>query len=126
PEVSPGACSQMRARVVNQGALARAAVRLDLGPAVRLGKGEEASGGRSRDALLADCFEAVVGAAYLELGWPAAQGFVSRALAPELEEALQDASSWDARSRLQQLCQKRGWDLPDYRIIEESGPDHAK
>lgn len=126
PESSPGVCSQMRARVVNQDALAQAARRLDLGPAIWLGKGEENSGGRSRDALLADCLEAVIGATYLDAGWSAAHDFVERALAPELEQAVSESDAGDARSKLQHYCQKRGWDLPDYRLIGEDGPDHAK
>jgi ribonuclease-3 len=126
PSATPGNCSQMRARVVNRGTLAQAARRIDLAPDIRLGKGEESSGGRHRDALLADCLEAVIGAVYLDSGWDTARQLIERILSPELNAVLSAGDELDARSRLQQHCQAQGWALPTFEVVSEEGPDHAK
>jgi len=126
PDLSPGQYTQMRARVVNKNSLAGAAELLDLGSAVRVGRGEESAGGRRRPGLLADCFEAVVGAVFLEAGWNVARDFVVRTLRAELEAAPHTASEWDYRSQLQNYCQSHQWPLPDFEVTSESGPDHRK
>jgi len=126
PGRTPGEYTQMRARVVNRDALAGVATRLELGPAIRLGKGEETSGGRTRPGLLADCMEAVIGAAFLDCGWPATLDFVTRAFEHELREADSSKAEWDYRSRLQNYCQSKGLSLPQFRVVREEGPDHQK
>ncbi len=126
PDLSPGQYTQMRARVVNRHSLANSAEAIDLGRFVRLGRGEESAGGRRRPALLADCFEAMVGAVFLEAGWPAARDFVIRILGNELEAAPHTAKEWDYRSQLQIFCQSRQWPLPEFEVTSESGPDHKK
>ncbi len=126
PDLSPGQYTQMRARVVNKQSLARVAEALGLGQAVRMGRGEESTGGRRRPGLLADCFEAVVGAVFLEAGWPAARDFVVRTLRAELESAPHTAGEWDYRSQLQNYCQSRQWPLPEFEVTSESGPEHRK
>ncbi len=126
PDLAPGQYTQMRARVVNKRALAGAAESLGLGQAVRLGRGEESAGGRRRPGMLADCFEAVVGAVFLEAGWAAARDFVVRTLRAELEAAPHTGGEWDYRSQLQNYCQSRQWPLPEFEVTSESGPDHRK
>jgi ribonuclease-3 len=126
PNLSPGEYTQMRARVVNRLTLAGVAQRLDIGQAVRLSRGEEASGGRERPGLLADCLEAVVGSVFLEAGWGAARDFAVRILEDELKAAPGAGSEWDYRSQLQKYCQGRQWPLPVFDVVSESGPDHQK
>lgn len=126
PNLSPGQYTQMRARVVNKQTLARVAKGLDIGSAVRLSRGEETSGGRDRQGLLADCLEAVVGAVFLGEGWETAKRFVVRILDDELRAAPGSPSDWDYRSQLQNYCQARQWPLPVFSVVDESGPDHRK
>jgi ribonuclease-3 len=126
PDLSPGQYTQMRARVVNRRSLANSAEAIDLGRFIRLGRGEESAGGRRRPGLLADCFEAMVGAIFLEAGWDAARDFVIRILGSDLEAAPHTANEWDYRSQLQIYCQSRQWPLPEFEVTRESGPDHKK
>ena len=126
PGRTPGEYTRMRARVVNRNALAAVAARLDFGPIIRLGKGEEAHGGRRRKALLADCMEAVIGAAFLDCGWDATREFIGRTFREELNEAQHSKTEWDFRSRLQNYCQAEGLELPEFEVVREEGPDHKK
>ncbi len=126
PGRSPGEYSQMRAHCVNRRRLADVAEQLELGPAIRLGKGEEQSGGRNRPALLADCVEALIGAVYLDQGWETASAMVRRLFAGHFREALEQPLEWDYKSRLQQYCQGEQKGLPEFRVIREEGPDHRK
>ena len=126
PGRSPGEYSQMRAHFVNRRRLADVAEQLELGPAIRLGKGEEQSGGRNRPALLADCVEALIGAIYLDQGWETASAMVRRLFAGHFREALEQPLEWDYKSRLQQYCQGEQKGLPEFRVIREEGPDHRK
>lgn len=126
PDRTPGEYSRMRASVVNRRTLARVATRLELAPAIRLGKGEELAGGRRRKALLADCLEAFIAAIYLDQGWETAQEFVARVLADELEAVRKADQLWDFKSRLQNLCQAEHIALPKFAVVETKGPDHRK
>lgn len=126
PNLSPGQYTQMRARVVNKRSLAAVAESLALGAHVRMGRGEESAGGRHRQGLLADCFEAMVGAVFLDAGWNDARDFVVRCLQSELKAAPHTAGEWDYRSQLQNFCQARQWPLPEFEVTSESGPDHRK
>lgn len=126
PDRTPGEYSRMRARIVNQNGLARVAERIQIGPAIRLGKGEEMSGGRARAALLADCMEALIGSVYLDQGIDAAQEFIVRVFAEELESASQTDAGWDHKSRLQHYCQAEKIPLPRFELIRSEGPDHQK
>jgi len=127
PDWSEGQLSKSRARFVNEASLAAAAKQFDLGRYLRLGRGEEKTGGREKPALLADALEAVIAAIYLDAGIETARAFVSRVLvAPALEaEALSPGRS-DHKSELQELLQARGEGQAEYRVVEESGPDHRK
>jgi ribonuclease-3 len=125
PEATEGALSKMRARLVSEAALAQAARRLGLGRFLRLGRGEELSGGRDKSSLLADAFEAVVAAVYRDGGYDAARRSVLAVLAPELT-AESTSGGVDYKTRFQEYCQQRFGQLPVYRVIRESGPDHQK
>src|SRR5579862_4010805 len=127
PDWSEGQLSKSRARLVNAAALSLAAQRLGLGHHLRLGRGEEKTGGRAKPALLADAYEAVIAAIYLDAGLDAARGFVLKtlvegALAGEAERL----GRTDYKSALQELLQSRGAAPGRYYIIEETGPDHEK
>jgi ribonuclease-3 len=130
PAWREGQLSKARASLVNAGALAEVARRLDLGAHLRLGRGEEKTGGREKPALLADAYEAVVAAIYLDGGLDAARGFIRTSL---LDVALDQNGQRGARlgepdhkSRLQELLQAQGWPAAEYRVVTESGPDHRK
>ena len=126
PGHTPGEYSRMRAAVVNRRCLARVAARLNLGEAIRLGKGEESSGGRKRASLLEDCLEATIGAVFLDQGWEAARAFVGRVLKEELEQARALDEVWDYKSRLQHYCQAERMALPKFEVVRSEGPDHRK
>lgn len=126
PDRTPGEYSRMRAGLVNRRCLGEVAERLAIGPAIRLGKGEETSGGRFRSALLADCLEAVIGAVYLSRGWEATKRFVEEAFRIELERASRSDAGWDHKSRLQQHCQSLRIELPRFELVRSEGPDHQK
>lgn len=132
PSHSEGQLSRIRSSLVSEPSLARAARQLSLGKFVRLGKGEDKSGGRDRESLLADCLEAVIAAIYMDSGFAEANAFIHRAL-DGLES---DAEAWveqaqhlmkkDYKSRLQEMCQKLLLEAPRYKCIEVSGLDHEK
>lgn len=124
PEATEGDLTRRKQEVVRREALERAARRLGLGSRLRLGRGEEASGGRERASLLADSFEAVVGAVYVDGGVRAARSFIVRHLRPELETALGGASG-DLKTLLQERVQARWRRTPRYRIVSTAGPAHA-
>lgn len=126
PERTPGDYSRLRAGLVNRGCVARVAQALDLGPVIRLGKGEELSGGRERTALLADCLEALIGAVYLDSGWETARAFVDRIFEEEIAQCLRQERVWDYKSRLQNYCQAQHMPLPQFDVIRSEGPDHCK
>lgn len=127
PGWSEGQLSKSRARLVNEASLASAARQIDLGKYLRLGRGEEKTGGREKPALLADALEAVVAALYLDAGLGAARAFVSRALvAGALESESISPGRSDHKSALQELLQAGGRGQAEYRVVEESGPDHRK
>jgi ribonuclease-3 len=127
PKWSEGQLSKSRARLVNAQALELAARRLHLGEHLRLGRGEEKTGGREKPALLADAFEAVVAAIYLDAGLAAAREMLRTAL---FESALEARGSslfeTDRKSALQEFLQGRGKPPAEYRLAAESGPDHHK
>src|SRR6267378_885079 len=127
PDWTEGQLSKSRARMVNAQALEIAARRLNLGEHLRLGRGEEKTGGREKPALLADAFEAVVAAIYLDGGLAAAKEMLHLTL---FEVALEEGSTplfeADRKSALQEFLQGRGKPPAEYRLAAESGPDHQK
>lgn len=126
PDLDEGAFSKLRAAVVSAAALAAAADDLGLGVDLRLGKGEEASGGRTKPSILADALEAVVGAVYLDGGWESARALVDRILGPRLADAASAGpGGHDHKTRLQEWAARRGEPPPIYDLRED-GPDHQK
>lgn len=127
PKWTEGQLSKSRARLVNAQALELAARRLRLGEHLRLGRGEEKTGGREKPALLADAFEAVVAAIYLDGGLTAAKEMLRLTL---FELAFEEGSTplfeADRKSALQEFLQGRGKPPAEYRLAAESGPDHQK
>jgi ribonuclease-3 len=124
--VSEGVLSGRRQSVVRTSTLAGVASELGLGEAVRLGKGEERTGGRAKASLLADTFESVLGAIYLDGGIRPARAFVRRHLSRLLKSTRQARGAVDDhKTRLQEAVQARLQRTPRYRIVSKSGPDHA-
>jgi len=127
PDWREGQLSKSRARLVNAASLCSVAQRLGLGKHLRLSRGEEKTGGRSKPALLADAYEAVVAAIYLDAGLDAARRFVRKSLVEGALTAAADALGRpDRKSALQELLQARGMAPCSYHVIEEAGPDHEK
>ncbi len=127
PGWSEGQLSRSRARLVNAQSLQAAARRLELGRHLRLGRGEEKTGGREKGALLANAYEAVIGAIYLDGGLNAARSFLRRTLLEDaLEKRGERLAESDRKSALQEFLQGRGRPPAEYRLAGESGPDHRK
>ncbi len=125
PAAREGALTSMRSAIVRTDSLARASRRIDLGAHIFLGRGEEASGGRTRVANLAAATEALIGATYLDQGVEAARRLV-RQLLGEAIEALEAVAPRDPKSLLQERVQARVHCTPVYRTVSQTGPDHAK
>jgi ribonuclease-3 len=126
PDFDEGQMTRLRAALVRTEALARLARQVRIGEVLRLGRGEEESGGRERNANLCDAFEAVVGALYLDGGLDAVVAFVEPLIEPMAEATLAAEADRDAKSRLQEWSQAELGITPHYRIVDEKGPDHAK
>jgi ribonuclease-3 len=127
PESDEGQKSKLKAMLVSTTTLARQAERLSLGDHLLLGRGEEKSGGRQKQALLADGYEALIAAIYLDGGVEHARAFIVREFAPLIADARRDGlAAQDYKSALQELLQGRNRALPDYRVIGTLGPDHQK
>ncbi len=125
PEAREGDLSKIRASLVNADVLARHARAHDLGRLLRLGKGEERSGGREKISILAAAYEAVLGAVYLDAGYEAARAVVERDFASDVAEHLR-VGLRDYKTRLQEVTQRLFRETPSYTVVEESGPDHEK
>ena len=125
PDGPEGVKSKLRARLVAARSLAGRAEAAGLPGLLRLGRGEEKTGGRLKQALWADAYEAVVAAVYLDGGLDAASRFVRRDLADAFD-AVGDDAGGDSKSALQEALQARGQSVPDYVVIAEEGPDHRK
>lgn len=120
-----GELSLRKSMLVSEGALASYAEKIALGEGLRLGAGEERSGGRLKASLLADVLEALFGAVYLDAGFEAARRVVRTYLESASELPLEQRAV-DPKTTLQEQVQARGWPLPAYTVVEESGPDHDK
>lgn len=125
PDKEEGFLTALRANLVNTTNLANVALDLNLGEAIYLSKGEEEGGGRENPSLLADTVEAIIGALYLDQGMGACEKFVSENLLKDVPDKVKGPLK-DAKSRLQEHIQAEGLPTPTYKIVEESGPDHAK
>jgi ribonuclease-3 len=125
PDLPEGQLAKLRAAVVNMRALAGVARGLKLGAYVRLGKGEEGTGGRDKSSILADTLEAVIGAVYLEKGLDVADGLVHRLFDPVIARSARLGAGLDWKTSLQELTAAEVLGVPEYHV-EESGPDHQK
>jgi ribonuclease-3 len=127
PDYSEGQKSKIKASVVSTQSLARQAERLQLGTHLLLGRGEEKTGGRFKQALLADAYEALIAAIYLDGGLPAAAAFLERELSEAIEAgSVEEVVGQDFKSALQEKLQALGRPLPEYRLAGAEGPDHRK
>jgi len=125
PQAREGELSKMRAGLVNAEVLAGKARALGLGAFLRVGKGEEKSGGREKESILASAFEAVLGAVYLDGGYEAGRRLVETSFAADVTDGLA-AGLRDYKTQLQELTQRLFRETPLYTLVEESGPDHEK
>ncbi|HEX5936399.1 MAG TPA: ribonuclease III [Actinomycetota bacterium] len=125
PDMPEGELAKLRAAIVNAQALADVARSLGLGALVRLGKGEEQSGGRGKASILADALEAVFGAVYLDLGLRETRALIERLFRPLMDAYVRGEGERDHKTILQELASREMRTMPEYRL-EERGPDHEK
>jgi ribonuclease-3 len=126
PEMPEGDLTRMRSALVRTDTLAEFARQLNLGPALRLGRGELASGGRQRDNLLCATFEALIGAMYLDADIGTVERFVEPLLAEVSSKVISQEEIYDPKSTLQEWAQSNKLGTPRYTTVDSSGPDHAK
>jgi len=126
PDHPEGKLTQTRAQLANRHSLYRRALAIDLGQYLLLGKGEEGSGGRTRLSNLADAYEALLGAVYLDGGMRAARKFIHTQFAEDFANLKETTPRQNPKGRLQELLQARTPVNPIYRVTQESGPDHDK
>jgi ribonuclease-3 len=126
PDRDEGDLTSYRAAIVNTIVLAETARELGFNDLLLLSKGESRDTGRARVSILADSFEAVIGAIYLDQGYEAAKAFVARTLFPKLPQIVEEGLWIDAKSRLQEKAQDALSVTPSYRLVSEEGPDHDK
>lgn len=125
PDLPEGKMTKVRAELVCEHALHKVALELDLGRYIRLGKGEEHSGGRTRPSILADAVEATIAAMFLDGGIEVAEHFILTRVLTDLDKGLPVHSS-DNKTRLQELVQQKNGQVLTYAVTGESGPDHCK
>lgn len=125
PDVDEGQLAKMRAAVVNARALAEVARALGIGDSLRLGRGEETTGGRNKSSILADALEALIGAVYLDRGLAAATDLVHRLFDPMITAAAELGAGLDWKTSLQELAAHHDLGIPEY-VLTETGPDHEK
>jgi ribonuclease-3 len=130
PEFQEGQLSKLRAHLVGQRHLLRVAEKLQVGHYMRLGRGEEKSGGRHKASLQVDALEAILAALYLDGGWPVTRDFIVRVIVePELAQMKLETRAlpvMDFKSALQEAMQARGGSQPVYSLVKEEGPEHKK
>ncbi len=126
PEEPEGKLTSYRSALVKTTTLAEVAEELGIGDKLIMSKGEEATGGRSNQSLLADAFEAVIGALYLDQGMEAVSEFLHQHLFVKFDEILQKKLYKDSKSQLQEVVQALGQSTPEYEVVKEVGPDHDK
>jgi ribonuclease-3 len=125
PDLPEGHLAKLRAAVVQMGALAEVARQLKLGAYIKLGRGEEGTGGRDKPSILADTLEAVIGATYIDCGLVSASGLVHRLFDPVIERSARLGAGLDWKTSLQELTALRSLGVPVY-LVTDTGPDHQK
>lgn len=126
PDNPEGELTSFRAAVVRTEALAEVSRELDVGNYLRMSNGEEATGGRDKDYLLANAFEAILGAIYLDLGWDESVKFVHDHLVPKIERVVKYRLDIDNKTKFQEVAQSLYKLTPTYELISSEGPDHEK
>lgn len=126
PDLPEGKLTQKRAAIVQTKTLATAALQLNLGQNLIMSKGEKMAGGQTNTALLANTFEAIIGALYLDQGFPQVSDFISKNLLQKLDLLLNQADTNDFKSQLQEKWQKQFKTAPRYLLVKSFGPDHKK
>lgn len=126
PAKAEGDLTSYRAALVNTVSLAESAQALGIGEFLLLSKGESRDTGRARDVILADVFEALIGAMYLDAGYAAAETFIMKNLCSKIDDIIAKRSYQDAKSRFQEIAQEKRAATPSYETLSETGPDHAK
>lgn len=126
PDFDEGILTNLRSLVVNTKSLAKMAKKLNFGHYLKLSHGEEDSGGRENDSILANTFEAVIGALFLDQGIESVRTFLYEVLIPDIEEYVQKKVFKDPKSLLQEYVQARKQNSPMYKVLKEEGPAHAK
>jgi len=126
PQKPEGDLTAYRAALVNTYSLAETAEEIGLNDMLLLSKGEAKDTGRARQIILANAFEAVLGALYLDQGYEAANAFVERHLCPKIDEIVEKRAWQDGKSRFQEIAQEKKGHTPTYKTISEEGPDHDK
>lgn len=121
-----GILTNWRSALVRTESISAAANRNGFEPLLRLSRGEKRGSQRAREQILANCYEAVVGALYLEKGYEATKEFINKTLLPTFEDILKTGSWMDPKSRLQEVVQSRDGFTPVYKVLSEEGPDHDK
>lgn len=126
PAKPEGELTSYRAALVNTVSLAESAQKLGINDYLLLSKGEAKDTGRARDVILADAFEAIIGAIYLDSGYEKAEKFIAKNLYGKIEEVIEKRSYQDAKSRFQEVAQEKRGITPNYETLSEVGPDHNK
>jgi ribonuclease III len=126
PEKSEGELTNLRAALVNTVSLAESAQELGINDYLLLSKGESKDTGRARDVILADTFEAIIGALYLDQGFEHAEKFIAKNLYTKIDAVIENRAYQDAKSRFQELAQEKKSITPNYKTLGEVGPDHDK
>jgi len=126
PQFTEGTLTKLRSRLVSRPALETYSRRFELGQFLLMGKGEEASGGRNRSSTLADAFESLVGAIYLDGGLEAAKAFIIRQCRQEIQDIHEAPDEVNPKGQLQEILQSISPVSPNYQIVSEEGPDHQK
>ena len=126
PDFDEGTLSKIRSALVNEKPLADLALQLGLGDCLLLGRGEEHSGGRAKESLLANALEAVIAAIYLDSSFSKTKTLLRRLMKPMMKDEAIAAQSPDYKTALQELCQKKYKTAPIYTLLAESGPEHEK
>ncbi len=121
-----GGLSKMRASLVCEQSLEKIARKIDLGSLIRLGKGEERTGGRKRPSVISDAFEALIAAIYLDSGMESAKNWVLNIMAEEISSVRSDSCLGDYKTHLQEILQSRGCGKIEYAVLSEDGADHMK
>lgn len=125
-ELPEGELTSLRSSIVKTKTLSEIAEKLDLGSLLKLSKGEDEGGGRSNTSILADTFEAFLGAVYLDQGLEHGEKVVSKFLLPKLAGIIEQKAYKDAKSSFQEIIQEKFRESPVYKVVSEIGPDHAK